>query len=408
MNRNSIKIKSVRDLESFEFSGKKVLVRVDYNCPLSDGNISDDTRITATIPTLDFLLKRKALPILISHLGRPKGNPVPEMSLEPIANRLRTIALKEWGANVFFASDCIGEEAMKTVHEAEHSGNSIVLLENLRFHKAETENSPEFAKKLASLATIFVQDAFGTVHRAHASCEAITRELPSYAGLLVEKELTYLGELMQNPAKPFVAIIGGAKVSSKIEIIESLIKKVDTLLIGGGMTYTFLRTKDIPIGSSIFEKEYLTQAFAILGKAQESNTRFLLPLDHVATDEVSDKGKAKTVALNGIPDNWFGVDIGPKTISLFEKEIKQAGTIFWNGPLGVFEIDKFAKGSEAIAKAIAKSKAKSIIGGGDVISAIHKFGLEKQITHISTGGGASMEFLSGKKLPGVLPLLREE
>ncbi len=402
-----MKIRTISDLSSSDFKGKKVLVRVDYNCPIANGKVSDDSRIQATLPTLDFLLNQGAMPILMSHLGRPKGNRVPEMSLKPVADRLTEIAAEKWGAKVIFAEDCIGSEVDQAITEQSQTEKSIVLLENLRFHKAETENDEEFAKKLASLGELFVQDAFGTVHRAHSSTEAVTKFLPSYAGFLVEKELKNLGELIINPPRPFVAIIGGAKVSTKLEVLENLSKKVNTLLIGGGMSYTFLKAKDIPVGSSIVEDDFQGQAFSMMTRAQNSGKEFELPVDHLATNEVSEKGKAKVVAQNGIPDEWYGVDIGPKTIALYEEKIKNAGTVFWNGPLGVFEIDKFSKGTVAIAKALSKTKAKTIVGGGDVISALHKFKLADNITHISTGGGASIEFLTGKKLPGLVPLVED-
>jgi phosphoglycerate kinase len=402
-----MEIRTIEDLSSGDFRGKRVLVRVDYNCPIADGKVTDDSRIQATIPTLDFLLGQGAKPILMSHLGRPKGKRVPEMSLEPVHRRLSEIAQEKWGAKVLFAQDCVGQEAKDAASELDGLEQGILLLENLRFHKAETENDDDFAKELAALGSLFVQEAFGTVHRAHASTEAITRILPAYAGYLVERELKTLGELLINPPRPFVAIIGGSKVSTKIEILETLGRKVNTMLIGGGMTYTFLKAKDIPVGGSIVEDEFQGQAFSMMTRHQNSGTEFILPVDHVITNEVSEKGKTKVVAQSAIPEDWSGVDIGPKTISLFEEKIKQAGTVFWNGPLGVFEIDKFAKGSEAIARAVAKTKAKTVVGGGDVISALHKFGLADKVTHVSTGGGASLEFLGGKKLPGVVPLEKE-
>ncbi len=402
-----MKIKSINSLGSDELRGQNVLVRVDFNCPIEGGKVTDDTRIRETLPTIEYLLNQGAKPILMSHLGRPKGKRVAEMSLKPVADALKEIAKTKWGAELIFAEDCLGDEAKMALDALAKVSKGMVLLENLRFYKAEEENSIEFAKSLSVYGKLFIQDAFGTVHRAHASTEAITQFLPSYAGLLVEKELQNLGDLLSNPPRPFIAVIGGSKVSTKIEILENLVKKVDALLIGGGMTYTFLKAKDIPIGSSIVEKDYLGHAFSIMSRAQDSKTDFVLPVDHLITNEVSENGKTKVVAQNGIPDDWFGVDIGPKTISLFQDRIKNAGTIFWNGPIGVFEIAKFAKGTEAVAKAMQKTKAKTIVGGGDVISALHKFGAADSVTHVSTGGGASLEFLSGKKLPGVLPLIEE-
>lgn len=403
-----MKIRSLNSLGTDDLKGKKILVRVDYNCPIQDGKVADDTRILATIPTLDYLLGQGAKPILISHLGRPKGKTVPEMSLRPVLQSLEGIAKEKWpNVRVLFADDCIGSDADAALKDLDGEGAAMLLLENLRFHKSEEDNDRDFAKALASYANLFIQDAFGTVHRAHASTQAVTEFLPSYAGFLVEKELKSLGELMENPPRPFVAVIGGSKVSTKIEILESLNKKVDVLLIGGGMTYTFLKAKDIPIGSSILEKEFLGQAFSIMSRAHDNNTEFILPVDHLAASGISQEAKTKVVAQNGIPEDWYGVDLGPKTISLYQEKIKKAGTVFWNGPVGIFEIDKFAKGTEGLAKALQKTKAKTIAGGGDVINALHKFKVADSITHISTGGGASLEFLSGKKLPGVLPLLEQ-
>ncbi|MBK8393806.1 MAG: phosphoglycerate kinase [Leptospiraceae bacterium] len=387
-------------IENIDVKGKRVFLRVDFNVPLDNGKVGDETRITKTLPTIELLLNRGAKLIVASHLGRPDGKVNPKYSMKPVQEAFAAILKKP----VQFSEQIIGSDVEKLSHNL--SDGEVLLLENLRFHKEEEENNPEFAKKLSQLADLFINDAFGAAHRAHASTEGITHYLPSYAGTLMYREIEMLTGLITKPEKPFVAIIGGAKVSSKIKILNNLFNKVDTMLIGGGMAYTFLKSRAVPIGSSLVEKEFESQAFQIIDKAAYENVDFQLPVDHVIADSFSEKGKIKTVDKMGIIDGWMGMDIGPKTISAYEKIIKSAGTILWNGPMGVFEMDKFANGTIQIAKAIAKSNAKSVVGGGDSLAAIAKAGVEDKITHISTGGGASLEFLEGKTLPGVAALLK--
>ena len=387
-------------IENIDVKGKRVFLRVDFNVPLDNGKVGDETRITKTLPTIELLLNRGAKLIIASHLGRPDGKVNPKYSMKPVQEAFAAILKKP----VQFSEQIIGSDVEKLSHNL--SDGEVLLLENLRFHKEEEENNPEFAKKLSQLADLFINDAFGAAHRAHASTEGITHYLPSYAGTLMYREIEMLTGLITKPEKPFVAIIGGAKVSSKIKILNNLFNKVDTMLIGGGMAYTFLKSRAVPIGSSLVEKEFESQAFQIIDKAAYENVDFQLPVDHVIADSFSEKGKIKTVDKMGIIDGWMGMDIGPKTISAYEKIIKSAGTILWNGPMGVFEMDKFANGTIQIAKAIAKSNAKSVVGGGDSLAAIAKAGVEDKITHISTGGGASLEFLEGKTLPGVAALLK--
>jgi phosphoglycerate kinase len=387
-------------IENIDVKGKRVFLRVDFNVPLENGKVSDETRITKTLPTIELLLNRGAKLIVASHLGRPDGKVNPKYSMKPVQEAFAAILNKP----VRFSEQIVGNEVEKISRDL--SDGEVLLLENLRFHKEEEENNPDFAKKLSSLADIFINDAFGAAHRAHASTEGITHYLPSYAGTLMYREIEMLTGLITKPEKPFVAIIGGAKVSSKMKILTNLFNKVDTMLIGGGMAYTFLKSRAVPIGSSLVEKEFESQAFQIIDKAAYENVDFQLPIDHVIADSFSEKAKIKTVDKMGILDGWMGMDIGPKTVSAYEKIIKSAGTILWNGPMGVFEMDKFANGTIQIAKAIAKSNAKSVVGGGDSIAAINKAGVEDKITHISTGGGASLEFLEGKTLPGVAALLK--
>ncbi len=387
-------------IENIDVKGKRVFLRVDFNVPLDNGKVGDTTRIEKTLPTIELLLNRGAKLIVASHLGRPEGQANPKYSMKPVQEAFASILKKP----VKFSEQIIGSDVEKLSHEL--ADGEVLLLENLRFHKEEEENNPEFAKKLSALADVYINDAFGTAHRAHASTEGITHFLPSYAGTLMYREIEMLTGLITKPEKPFVAIIGGAKVSSKIKILKNLFNKVDTMLIGGGMAYTFLKSRAVPVGSSLVEKEFESQAFQIIDKAAYENVDFQLPIDHVIADSFSEKAKIKTVDKMGIIDGWMGMDIGPKTISAYEKIIKSAGTILWNGPMGVFEMDKFANGTIQIAKAIAKSNAKSVVGGGDSIAAIAKAGVEDKITHISTGGGASLEFLEGKTLPGVAALLK--
>jgi phosphoglycerate kinase len=394
---------SIRDLD---LTNKRVLIRVDFNVPLAeDGQeITDDTRIRETMPTIEFALRRKAKVILCSHLGRPKGKPNAKMSLRPVVDRLRDLLDAVVGAdeNVAFSPDCVGEVAEEMSRNLE-SGQTL-LLENLRFHAEEEANDPAFAKKLAALCDIYVNDAFGSAHRAHASTEGITHFVPqSAAGLLMEKELTYMGKALTNPDKPFVAIIGGAKVSDKIKVIDNLLDKVDAIIIGGGMAYTFLKAQGQDVGKSLVEIDKLDIAKAALDKAAAKGVRFLLPVDHKLADKFAADAKTQIFEGTGaFPAEWMALDIGPKSIELFKKEISEAHTIVWNGPMGVFEMPAFAQGTMQIAHAVAdNTNAISIVGGGDSVSAVKKSGVAARITHISTGGGASLEFLEGKKLPGV-------
>src|SRR5450432_3754732 len=393
---------SIHDLN---LEHKHVFMRVDFNVPLSDDGteILDDNRIRATLPTIEYALRHKAKLILASHLGRPKGKVNPKYSLRPIADRLRTLLDHEIGDsyNVGFSPDCVGEIATEMARQLE--SGQVLLLENLRFHAEEEANDPIFAKKLASLCEIYVNDAFGSAHRAHASTEGITHFVKqSAAGLLMERELTYMGKALEAPERPFIAILGGAKVSDKIEVIDNLLGKVDALLIGGGMAYTFLKAKGQDVGKSLLEADKIEVAKEALAKAEAKGVRFLLPVDHVLADKFA--ADAKTQIFDGdgpFPADWMGLDIGPKTIELFTEEIFGAETILWNGPMGVFEMPAFSAGTFKVAEAIADSHAISIVGGGDSVSAVTKAGVADKITHISTGGGASLEFLEGKKLPGV-------
>jgi phosphoglycerate kinase len=401
---------SIRDLD---LTNKRVLIRVDFNVPLAtDGSdsaprITDDTRIRETIPTIEYALRRKARVILCSHLGRPKGKVVPAMSLRPVVDRLRELLdhVISDDENVAFAPDCVGEIAEELVAGLEPG--QPLLLENLRFHAEEEKNDPAFAKKLASLCDIYINDAFGSAHRAHASTEGITHYVPvSAAGLLMEKELTYLGKAVADPIKPFVAIIGGAKVSDKIEVIDSLLDRVTAIIIGGGMAYTFLNAKGQTTGKSLVEADKIDIAKAALDKAKKKGVTFLLPVDHVLADKFAPDAKTQIFSGDGaFPADLMALDIGPASIELFKKEIADAITIVWNGPMGVFEMPAFAKGTNAIAKAVAANQdATSIVGGGDSVAAVQQSGVADKITHISTGGGASLEFLEGKTLPGVAAL----
>jgi phosphoglycerate kinase len=394
---------SIRDLD---LAHKHVFMRVDFNVPLTeDGSeITDDTRIKETLPTIEYAVRHKAKLILASHLGRPKGKVNLKYSLRPVVDRLRTLLDQRLGGktNVAFAPDCVGDIAKELARQLE--SGQVLLLENLRFHAEEEKNDPAFAKQLASLCELYVNDAFGSAHRAHASTEGITHFVKqSAAGLLMEKELTYLGKALGDPAKPFVAILGGAKVSDKIEVIDNLLSKVDALLIGGGMAYTFLKAKGQEVGKSLLEADKIEVAKEALAKAKARGVRFLLPVDHILADKFAADAHTKIFQGDGpFPADWMALDIGPKTVALFEKEVAGAATIVWNGPMGVFEMPAFAKGTTAIAQAVAENKsAISIIGGGDSVAAVKQAGVADQIKHISTGGGASLEFLEGKKLPGV-------
>jgi phosphoglycerate kinase len=394
---------SIRDLD---LAHKHVFMRVDFNVPLSDdgSEITDDTRIRETLPTLEYALRHKAKLILASHLGRPKGKVNPKYSLRPVVDRLRMLLDHHLGeqVNVAFSPDCVGELATELSRQLE--SGQVLLLENLRFHAAEEANDPKFASQLASLCEIYVNDAFGSAHRAHASTEGITHFVKqSAAGLLMEKELNYMGKALDEPAKPFVAILGGAKVSDKIQVIDNLLTKVDAILIGGGMAYTFLKANGGEIGTSLLEADKIDVAKEAMAKAEANGVRLLLPVDNVIAEKFAPDAKSKLYEAGGeYPEGWMGLDIGPKTVELFSKEIADASTIVWNGPMGVFEMPAFAVGTTKVAKAVAANQdAISIVGGGDSVSAVKKAGVGDKITHISTGGGASLEFLEGKKLPGV-------
>ncbi|MFA4967864.1 MAG: phosphoglycerate kinase [Candidatus Margulisiibacteriota bacterium] len=387
-------VEDIKDLK-----GKKVLVRVDFNVPQNDKlNITDDTRIKAAIPTIKYLSDKGAKVILASHLGRPKAGPDDKLRLAPAAKKLQELM----GKPIAYVKDCIGPDVEKAT--AALKEGDIILLENVRFYKEEEANDPEFAKKLASLADVYVNDAFGTAHRAHASTEGVTKYLKGYAGFLMEKEIKFLGQLIENPARPFVAILGGAKISGKIDVVQNLLPKVDTLIIGGGMAYTFFKARNVSVGNSLVEADKIPMAKEILKKAIDLNKTIMLPIDHVVADKFDANANTQVVTRAGIPDGWQGMDIGPGTITKFGHAIKKAKTIFWNGPMGVFEFDKFANGTISIARLVAEATKKgaiSVIGGGDSVAAIEKAGLAGQITHISTGGGASLEFVEGKTLPGI-------
>lgn len=386
--------KTVKDID---VNGKKVLVRCDFNVPIDSetGKITDNRRIRAALPTIQYLLDHNAKVILCSHLGRPKGEFNLKYSLKPVAEELSILLNKD----VKLAKDVIGESAKELT--ANMKEGDIVLLENVRFHKEEEQNDPEYSKALANMAEIYVNDAFGTAHRAHSSTTGVADYLPAVSGFLIEKELEFLGGALENPAHPFVAILGGAKVSDKIGVIENLLDKVDTLIIGGGMAYTFYKAQGHHIGTSICEEDKLDLAKSILEKAQEKGVKLLLPVDNHVSSEYSNNGEEKMVNSTEIPDGFMGLDIGPKTIEKFEEAVKDAKTVVWNGPLGVCEFDKFATGTKAVATMLSKIDAITIIGGGDSAAAIEKLGLADKMTHISTGGGASLEFLEGKTLPGI-------
>ncbi|KAI8011681.1 hypothetical protein LOK49_LG06G00057 [Camellia lanceoleosa] len=395
--------RSVGTLKEADLKGKKVFVRVDLNVPLDDNlNITDDTRVRAAVPTIKYLMGHGAKVILSSHLGRPKGV-TPKYSLKPLVPRLSALL----GIEVKMANDCIGEEVQIMVAEIPEGG--VLLLENVRFYKEEEKNDPEFAKKLASLADLYVNDAFGTAHRAHASTEGVAKYLkPSVAGFLMQKELDYLVGAVSNPKKPFAAIVGGSKVSSKIGVIESLLEKVDMLLLGGGMIFTFYKAQGYSVGSSLVEEDKLDLATSLLEKAKSKGVALMLPTDVVVADKFAADANSKIVPASGIPDGWMGLDIGPDSIKIFGEALDSTKTIIWNGPMGVFEFDKFAVGTETTAKKLAELSSEkgvtTIIGGGDSVAAVEKVGLADKMSHISTGGGASLELLEGKSLPGVLAL----
>ncbi len=389
--------KTVRDLD---VAHKKVLVRVDFNVPMDEqGNITDDTRIREALPTIQYLLEQKAKVILISHLGRPKGKVVDQLRLGPVANRLSELL----GKPVLKTEDSIGPSAADAVAKMDSGG--IVLLENIRFYPEEEKNDAEFARKISGLGDIFVLDAFGTAHRAHASTVGIASYLPAVAGFLMEKELTVMGDALDHPQRPFAAIIGGAKVSDKIGVIENLLTKTDFLLIGGGMANTFLQAEGHFMGASLVESDKVSVAADIMKKADHQNKKIYLPVDVVVAETIADDIPVKVVSVNHIPDGWMALDIGPETIKLFSQRLAEAKTVIWNGPMGVFERAPFAQGTKAVAQAIANSESISIIGGGDSAAAVEKFGFSDAVTHISTGGGASLEFMEGIELPGVAALL---
>lgn len=389
--------KTIRDID---VAGKKVIVRVDFNVPLKDGEITDETRIQAALPTIKYLLEQNAKVILCSHLGRPKGEFKPEFSLAPVAKRLQELLPNN---KVVFAKDVIGESADEAVKNIQNG--EVVLLENLRFHKEETNNDPEFAKKLASYADIYVSDAFGTVHRAHASTAAIAQYLPAVAGFLIEKELQFLGNALENPVRPFVAILGGAKIADKIGVIDNLFTKVDSLIIGGGMANTFIAAQGIDMKASLVDNDSIEVAKELLAKAKMKGVKILLPSDVIAADKFDNDAKTVMVPVENIPDGYMALDIGPSTRLIFAEEISKAKTIVWNGPMGVAEMSSFAGGTRAVAEAMANAEdAITIIGGGDSAAAVKALGFGDKMSHISTGGGASLEFLEGKELPGIAAL----
>ena len=393
--------KTVASLTKADLEGKRVLVRADFNVPLGDnGNITDDTRIRAALPTINDLTDKGAKVILCSHMGRPKGEVKEELRLTPVAKRLSELLGKE----VTKCDDCVGDEVTSAVNGM--NNGDVVLLENLRFHSEETKNDPEFAKALASNADLYVNEAFGTAHRAHASTEGVTKYLsPSVAGYLIEKELKFLQNAVDNPQRPLAAIIGGSKVSSKIGVIETLLDKCDKLLIGGGMIFTFYKARGLSVGKSLVEEDKLELAKSLEAKAKEQGVELLLPTDVVVADKFSADADSKTVSIEEIPDGWMGLDIGPDAVKVFQDALADCNAVIWNGPMGVFEFDKFAVGTEAIANTLAgKPDAITIIGGGDSVAAVEKVGVADKMSHISTGGGASLELLEGKKLPGIVAL----
>jgi phosphoglycerate kinase len=384
--------RSVKDLD---VGGERVLVRVDFNVPVKDGVVTDDTRIRRALPTIRHLLSEGARPVLISHLGRPKGEPDPKYAMDPVAARLGELLdepVKKLDA-------AVGPEVEEALDDWD--GRGVVLLENSRFYAGETENDPDFADQLASLADLYVDDAFGAAHRAHATTVGVGERLPAAAGLLLEEEIDYLDAVLENPERPFVAILGGAKVSDKLGVIESLLGTADSLLVGGAMCFTFFKALGYEIGNSLVEDDYLEEARRLMGEADE---RLILPVDVVVADAMEDDVETETVPVDAIPAGQLGLDIGHDTVALFERHIADARTIFWNGPMGVFEIDAFARGTEGVAKAVADSGATSVVGGGDSVAAVNKLGLEDEMSHISTGGGASLEYVEGKELPGVAVL----
>ncbi len=395
MNYDKLTIKDI------DLSGKRVLLRCDFNVPLDKqtGEITSDKRIVASLPTINYLLEKGVRLTVCSHLGKPKGEVVPGLSLKPVAKRLSELLNKP----VAFAEDVAGQDSVKKA--ADLKPGEVLLIENVRFEKGETKNDPELSKRLAALGDVYVSDAFGSVHRAHSSTVGVTEFLPAYAGLLVEKELSIMGKALENPKRPFVAILGGAKVSDKIGVITNLIDKADTIIIGGGMAYTFFKAMGRNIGTSLLEEDKVELAGQIMQKALDKGVMFLLPVDTAIGDRFAPDCDKLIVDSSMIPDGWMGMDIGGNTVNLFTEAIKKAGTVVWNGPMGVFEFPAFAEGTKAIAKALAESDAVTIVGGGDSAAAVEQMGFADKMTHISTGGGASLEFLEGKELPGVVCLL---
>lgn len=391
--------KTIRDID---LKGKKVFCRVDFNVPMQENKVTDDTRIRAALPTIQYIIEQGGKAVLASHLGRPKGKVVEDLRLDPVAKRLSELLGKE----VVKADEAIGENVKAKVEEM--NDGDVLLLENVRFYPGEEKNDPELAKEFASLADIYVNDAFGAAHRAHASTEGIATNLPAVAGFLMEKELETLGKSLSQPDRPFTAIIGGAKVKDKIGVIENLLTKVDNLIIGGGLAYTFVKALGYEVGNSLLEEDKIDLAKSFIDKAKENNVRFLVPVDVIVADEFSKDANTKVVDISEIPSEWEALDIGPNTIELYKEVIKESKLVIWNGPMGVFEIDKFAKGTNGVAEALAESDATTIIGGGDSAAAIEKAGLADKMSHISTGGGASLEFMEGKELPGVVALNDKE
>lgn len=386
-------------IEDVALKDKRVVMRVDFNVPIKDGVITDDNRIIQALPSINYVIENGGLLVLLSHLGRPKGEPNPEFTLKPVADYLA----KKVNTAVHFADDCVGEVAVNAVNKANYG--EIVLLENVRFHAGETKNDPELSKAFATLGDVFINDAFGSSHRAHCSVAGITDHLqPAAAGYLLEKEIKFLSESINAPKRPFIAVLGGAKVSDKIGVIRNLVSKVDAIIVGGGMTYTFYKAKGLPIGNSLLEDDKVELAAELMKEAEDNNVKLLLPVDSVVSQEFSNDAPFKTVGEDGIEDGWLALDIGEKSINMFADEVRNAKTVIWNGPMGVFEMSNFAQGTFAVAKAMAEATKKgavTIIGGGDSASAIKKAGLENDVSHVSTGGGASLEYLEGKELPGI-------
>jgi phosphoglycerate kinase len=384
-----------RGVKDLDVGDKRVLVRVDFNVPVKDGEVTDDTRIRRALPTIRYLLREGARPILISHLGRPKGKPDPKYAMDPVAARLHELLSEP----VKKLDAAVGPEVEEAIDDWD--GKGVVLLENSRFYPGETSNDPGFADQLAALADLYVNDAFGAAHRAHATTVGVAERLPAAAGLLMEEEIDYLDKVLEDPERPFVAILGGAKVSDKLGVIESLLGTADALLIGGAMGFTFFKAQGYEIGNSLAEADYLEEAKRLM---EEAGDRLVLPVDVVVAEAMEEGAEPETVAVDGIPSGKMGLDIGPETVALFERHISGASTIFWNGPMGVFEIDAFAKGTEGVTRAVADSRATSVVGGGDSVAAVNKLGLEDRMSHISTGGGASLEYVEGKELPGIAVL----